>query len=322
MARQNKVTNNRLMTKVSMLYYIQNLRQQVIANKLHLSRPKVSRLLKEARDRGIVQINIRTSDSIFYDLESAIEEKYKLDEALICDTEDSLLSQNGDHLKKQIGILAANYLQRTLYDNEIIGITWGTTLQAMLSYLQPQAANHVHIIQATGSIGRPEAGYNAAELSRTLARSLNGRLSLLPAPGIISTVEARNVYLNEPNVKSTLELFCDITSAYVGIGSVVTSPVFKNFESIITKKMQEELINSGAVGDIALRFFDKSGTPIHTSLDEHLMGITLEELRNVKHVVGIAGGEDKLEAIHGALKGHYIDVLITDKTTANLLLNI
>ncbi|HKJ30280.1 MAG TPA: sugar-binding domain-containing protein, partial [Balneolales bacterium] len=116
------------------------------------------------------------------------------------------------------------------------------------------------------------------------------------------------------------KLFKKLTSAYAGIGALATNPIFTSEESVLSKEMQNEIKESGAVGDIALRFFDKNGDSVHTSLDDHLIGITLEELKKVKHVVGIAGGEKKLTAIRGALKGGLIDVLITDQVTASKLL--
>jgi len=303
-----------------MLYYLQDYRQQDIAKRLHLSRPKVSRLLKEARDRGIVQITVNSKSSSYVELETNLEQKYHLDEVVVSEVDQFLVTKNDTVLRNQIGMSAASYLQRTLSDKEIVGITWGTTLQAMLRSLQPQISNNVHIVQTTGGVGRPEAGANAAELSRTLAHLLEGRLTLLPAPGIVSNKQAHRAYLSEQNVESTMKLFKKLTSAYAGIGALATNPIFTSEESVLSKEMQNEIKESGAVGDIALRFFDKNGDSVHTSLDDHLIGITLEELKKVKHVVGIAGGEKKLTAIRGALKGGLIDVLITDQVTASKLL--
>jgi DNA-binding transcriptional regulator LsrR (DeoR family) len=320
MPRQKSITDIRLISKVSILYYLQDYRQQDIAKRLHLSRPKVSRLLKEARERGIVQITVNTSSNSNLELETGLEQKYNLDEVVITEVDELLVTKNNYVLKSQIGMAAANYLQRTISDNEVIGITWGTTLQAMLQSLQPQLTNNIHIVQTTGGVGRPEAGANASELSRNLSHLLDGRLTLLPAPGIVSNKEARKAYLSEHNVKSAMESFRQLTSAFAGIGALTTNPIFSDNESIISKKLQNEIKKSGAVGDIALRFFDKDGLPVHTSLDDHLIGITLDEFKKIKHTVGIAGGQQKLTAIRGALKGGLINVLITDHLTANKLL--
>jgi DNA-binding transcriptional regulator LsrR (DeoR family) len=323
MPRQKSITDIRLISKVSILYYLQDYRQQDIAKRLHLSRPKVSRLLKEARERGIVQITVNSNNnSSNLELETGLEQKYNLDEVVITEVDELLASKNTLVMRNQIGMAAANYLQRTISDNEVIGITWGTTLQAMLQSLQPQLTNNIHIVQTTGGVGRPEAGANAAELSRKLSHLLTGRLTLLPAPGIVSNKDARKAYLSEQNVKSAMDSFSKLTSAFAGIGALTTNPIFRDNESIISKKIQNEIKKSGAVGDIALRFFDKDGSPVHTSLDDHLIGITLNEFKEIKHTVGIAGGEQKLTAIRGALKGGLIKVLITDHITATKLLEV
>lgn len=320
MPRPKSITDIRLITKVSRLYYLQDLKQQDIAKRLHLSRPKVSRLLKEARSRGIVQVTVNSNSNSFLELETSLEEKYQLDEVVVSEVDDFSISQSMNTLKNQIGLSAATYLQRTISENEIIGITWGTTLQAMLTYLQPQVTNNVHIVQTTGGVGRPEAGAHAAELSRKLSHLLEGRLTLLQVPGIVSNKNARDVYMEEQNVKSAISLYSKLTSAFAGIGALTTNPIFSNKNSELTEYLQREIKNAGAVGDIALRFFDEYGKPIHTSLDDLMIGITLEELKKVKHVVGIAGGPEKIMAIRGALKGGLINVLITDQITATQLL--
>jgi len=318
MSHSAKETDLRLMSKVSALYYLQGLKQREIADRLHLSRPKVSRLLQEARDRGIVQISVSPPSGSFIDLEGELERQYALEEVVI--TAADVQPTRGDlsFLKQQIGAAAAQYLRRTVEDGDVLGVTWGTTLQAMMEALPPVSTTGVHVVQTLGGVGPPEAEAHAADLSRRLAQQLGGRLTGLPTPGIVDSVAARDVLLADRHAQAALELFPTINTAYVGIGALDTNPIFDE-DAAVAGQIYETLANSDAVGDIALRFFDADGHAVHTPLDDRLIGITLEQLNSVDRVVGVAGGPPKVGAIRGALRGHRVDVLITDHETARTL---
>lgn len=305
----------RLMSKVSTLYYLRDLNQRQIADRLHLSRPKVSRLLQTARDRDIVQISVASPENNFIDLESEFEDRFDLDEVLITPSGPADSTGDTTFLKQQIGGAAANYLRRTVQEGDVLGITWGTTLQAMMQSLQPVETTDVHVVQTLGGVGPPEAEAHAADLSRRLARLLDGRLAALPTPGIVDSAEVREVLLSDRHTQAALELFPKLTTAYVGIGALSTNPIFDD-DPAVSDQTYDDLVTSDAVGDIALRFFDANGDMVDTPVHDRLIGITLEHLDDTDCVVGVAGGPQKINAIHGALRGHLIDVLITDHTTA------
>jgi DNA-binding transcriptional regulator LsrR (DeoR family) len=306
----------RLMSKASSLYYLQGLNQREIADRLHLSRPKVSRLIQQARDRDIVQISVKSPEDNFVDLEAEFEKRFDLAEVVITSSELSEGNSDPAFLKQQIGSAAANYLQRTVQDGDVLGVTWGTTLQAMMKALRPLETENVHVVQTLGGVGPPEAEAHAADLSRSLAQLLDGRLTALPTPGIVDNPEVRDVLLSDRHAQTAMELFPKLTTAFVGIGALSTNPIFEE-DPAVSEDTYQELRKSKAVGDIALRFFDAEGQPVPSSLDERLIGITLDQLHDTDCVVGVAGGPEKIDAIHGALCGNLIDVLITDHTTAS-----
>lgn len=315
MSRSQPPVDLRLMSKVSSLYYLQDLKQRQIAERLHLSRPKVSRLLQAARDRGIVQISVSPPKGSFIDLEVELENRYDLEEVLVTAADFQTANGTASFRKRQIGAAAAQYLQRTVEDGDLLGITWGTTLQAMMEALQPVSTSDVHVVQTLGGVGPPEAKAHAADLSRRLAQLLGGRLTGLPTPGIVDSVAARDVLLADRHTQAALELFPNISTAYVGIGALATNPIFAE-DAAVSRSAYEELVASKAVGDIALRFFDAEGRSICTPLDDRLIGITLDQLGAVDRVVGVAGGPQKIDAVLGALRGRLINVLITDHETA------
>ncbi|WP_310685921.1 sugar-binding transcriptional regulator [Aliifodinibius sp. S!AR15-10] len=307
----------RLLSKVSALYYEQDYNQQEIATRLQLSRPKVSRLLKRAREKGIVQISIVTPNSNFVELENALEKRFGLKEVVLVEADEKMSAQT---IKRQLGSAAAEYLHRTIKVGDLIGVTWGTTLQAMLDAMQPKSISDLHVVQALGGVGAPEAKAHAADISRRLSQALDARLTLLPAPGIVGSVEAKEVLLNDRQVKSTVEKFSQIDTLYVGLGALHTNPVLTKDTQEISEEVCDEVMNSEAVGDIALRFFDINGNEVDTTLKDLVIGVSPEEMMAIDTVVGIAGGQDKAEVIHGALNGKNIDVLISDSLTARRIL--
>ncbi len=302
-----------MLAKVSRLYYEQELTQREIADRLRVSRSKVSRLLQRARDRGIVQITVLSPPGMYPELEYQLESRFGLKEAIVVEGSDPS-SHAG--VVKDIGAAAADHLQRTLNEGDIVGITWGTTMNAMVAALQPSNTQDIHVVQLLGGLGPPEAEEHATDLCRRMARLLNSELTLLPAPGIVESQPAKEVILSDGYVQRALQLFPEVTAAYVGIGAPTPTSVVMRHGTIMSQVELDALWDKGAVGDIALRFLDEHGNPVPSELDRRVIGITLEQLKQIELVVGVAGGPEKDAVIQGALLGKLIDVLITDHATA------
>jgi DNA-binding transcriptional regulator LsrR (DeoR family) len=315
MPRPRSAPDLYLLSKVSTLYYLRDQTQQEIAERLRLSRPAVSRLLRDAQNQGIVQITISPPRGLHIDLESRLEEQYGLEVVRIVAIEPGT---SPDLLRRQIGAAAAAYLSRTTHPGDTIGLAWGTTLSAMVQSMAPLATEGVHVVQTLGGIGPPAAEAYAAELVRRLAQLLGAAPVLFPVPGVVATAEVRDVLHNDPHVQAALRYFDRLDTVYVGIGSITTNPVLNDGHSLPPGTLAA-LVSAGAVGDIALRFFDAEGAPVRSSLDERILGITTEQLQKAPRVVAVAGGAEKAEAIHAALKSGIVDVLITDQQTAEEL---
>lgn len=316
MARKPDPVDLHLLSKVSKLYYEQDLNQQEIADRLRLSRPKVSRLLQQARREGIVQITVLTPSGSYADLEHTLEQKYDLQEVVIAEVDESATQEM---VSRQIGVTAAHFLQRTLQDGDVIGVFWGITLNNLVGALKPCEACDVHVVQMVGGLGPPEAEEHATGLCRRMAHLLNGGLTLLPAPGIVDRAEVRDVYLSDSHVRRAVTMFDQINVAFLGLGAASPAAwIMQN--DVLTQDELSDLRARGAVGETALRFFDERGQAVPSFLDDRLIGITLEQLRQVPRLVGMAGGPDKYEVVHAALTGGFVNVLITDQWCARHLL--
>lgn len=313
----SRVAEKRLMTKVARMYYEQNLGQTEIAEQLSLSQPTVSRLLKRAREENIVRTIVTPPAGVYPDLEDKLQRRYGLRQAIVVDcTNDS-----GEVMRREIGAGAAYYLETTLKENEVIGISsWSETLLAMVNAMHPLSRQTgAQVVQTLGGVGNPSAEVHAARLTGRLADLVHGSVVPLPAPGVVGSPESLQVLLEDQFVQQAMALFDQLTVALVGIGAVEPSKLLASSGNIFSPEELDLLKEHGAVGDVCLRFFDCEGQPVLTSLNERVVGIELEQLRNVERSVGVAGGQRKFEAIHGAIAGGWINVLITDRFTAKRL---
>ncbi|HEX9108540.1 MAG TPA: sugar-binding domain-containing protein, partial [Longimicrobiales bacterium] len=154
MARPHSAPDLYLLSKVSSLYYQRAQTQQEIADRLHLSRPKVSRLLQEALDLGIVQITVTPPQGLHVELEARLEEWYRLTEAQVVHVEPE---QPRELLVRHLGAAAAAYLARTVQPGETIGMAWGSTLAAMVQATSPMRVEGLRVVQVLGGIGPADA---------------------------------------------------------------------------------------------------------------------------------------------------------------------
>lgn len=317
MAKLSQIDEQRLLVKVSKMYYEEGLAQDDIILRLNLSRSKISRLLQQARDEGIVQITVSTPRHLFSDLETRLEKTYGLDEVIVVEAHTDDSRENIIH---ELGVAAAGYLERSVTAETILGISWGSTLHSMVAALHSKHLPKTKVVQIIGGLGQPEAEVHATDLCHRLARSLGSQLTLLPVPGIVASQQACHVLLSDLYIRQVIEMFNHLDIAFVGIGAPHPNSVLIRDSSILSSAELDCLLQNGAVGDIALRFFDAQGGPVQSDIDQRVIGITFEQLKRTPRVVGIAGGPEKFQAILGVLRGKLVNVLITDSKTAEKLI--
>lgn len=307
----------RLMAKVAHLYYRVGLRQTQITERLGVHQSTVSRLLQRAEKEGIVRISLSLPSGLHPELEDALQSSYGLREAIVVDSID-----REDQIVRDLGGAAAHHLETTLGPGDVVGISsWSAALLATVEAMHPSPrAAGARVVQILGGIGNPDAEVHATQLTRRLAGMLSGAATLLPAPGAVGSARAKRVLLEDRYVREAVALFDALNVAIVGIGAVAPSKLLAASGNVFSPKELKSLAARGAVGDICLRFFDAEGAPVATPLNDRVIAIELEQLRRADRVVGIAGGRRKTAAIRGALRGGWVNVLITDRGTAERLL--
>lgn len=303
--------------KIAQAYYEAGQTQQEIARRYALSRPKVSRLLKQARDQGIVNITLVTPDDDKAALESALEAKYHLEEVLVVKVPDP---QDTTGVANQLGPVTAECLMRTMKGDEVVGFAWGRTIRSMVDALPPRTWSGATIVQITGGLGAMGDAEHSTELTRRVAHKFNARLWLLQAPGIVTSPDVARTLLGEPQIARTLTIASQADIAVVGLGVPSQDSVVLRDGSLLTSQDLRKLREVGAVGDVALRYIDTNGKPVSDAINERIVGLSLDQIRDIPRVIGCAGGVEKYAIIRAALRGQLLNVLITDDFTARHLL--
>ncbi len=311
----------RLLVKVSRFYYEHELTQSQISERLRLSRQKVQRLLKEAHQAGIVQITIRPVIGAFPELERKLEDRFGLQESVVIETTDFY---DQFVVAREVGVGAADYLRRVVQSQDSLVISWGGSLLGLVNALSGGSRradlDGIRVIQGLGGLGDPNKEVHAADLTRRLAQVFGGEAVLLPTPAVAGTRKARDTYIEDPFVSNVLEQAKSANLAVMGIGAPRLDSILMREGRIVTEQDLETLKNNGAVGDINLRFFDENGKLVQSNFDRRVIGLTLDEIKRIERVIGVAGGAAKVSAIRGALAGRLVDVLVTDQITAQQVL--
>jgi DNA-binding transcriptional regulator LsrR (DeoR family) len=300
------------------MYHVEHKRQAEIAKHLRLSQASVSRMLKRAQEEGIVRTTIAAPAGTYAELETRLRERFDLPEAIIVECAED---RDGT-IMARIGEAAAHFLEVTLHPDEVIGVSsWSETILKMVDNIHPMKARKAkYVVQTLGGMGNPAVQTHATQLTTRLAKLTGAEPRLLTAQGVAQSREAKLVMLSDPYVRETIDLFGRITLAITGIGAIEPSGMLARSGNVFSAGELSDLSEAGAVGDISLRFFDREGRDVKTPLDDRVIGISLEELAKVDRVIGLAGGKSKTEAIAGALRTGVLSVLITDKFTAERLL--
>lgn len=312
----SSIEQQRLMTKIAVLYHEEGLGQHEISRRLNLSQARVSRYLKQAVTDGIVRTTVVQPYGIYVGLEKALEEKYNLREVVVAEHIE------GTSLKNALGSAAATYLETTLSANDHIGLSsWSQTLLATVEAMRTRPRKVVQeVTQLIGGVGSPEAQMQASRLCSHLAELTSATPIYLAAPGVVATKSVKNAFMSDPAIVETFEAWKRITTLIVGIGTFPASPLLAASGNNLELREEEQLKNDGAVGEICLRYFDKDGHAMNPAIEDRVIAIDTKSMRAAPRRIGVAGGVTKLNAIRAAIAGGWINVLITDSDVARLLL--
>jgi DNA-binding transcriptional regulator LsrR (DeoR family) len=311
-----------LLVTVASLYYELNQNQQQIAERLEISRSSVSRMIREARERGIVEIRIHRPSFRDYRLEQGLLEAFGLHDAYVLTTTGV---ENDEQVLNRVGRLAAGYLERVidaLPPGECVGIAWGTGVYAAVRAVPEDHSREVDVVQILGSVGAPNPLIDGPDLARLMAAKLGGRHFALHAPVLMEQHGLRDLLAEEPSVRDGLQRARNVSLAITGIGTVIEEHSSFLRAGHLSPGELADLRKQGVVGETVGRFFDAEGRYDPYTINQRVIGIGLDDLRRIPRVVAVACGLPKAKSILGALRGHYLSVLATDDVTAREVLDL
>lgn len=301
-----------LLIQIAWMYYEDGLTHQEIANKLNKSRVSITRLLKLAREKGIVQVRILKPLPHKLEMAKHLRQKFDLDDVYITESHSDF-----DQTLEEIGQAGSNHLFSILEPNIRLGFGWGPALSRMAPYIQkPKKEIACKVNDLAGNmLGQ----VNPYSISSKVAEILSAPYEPLTMPVILQSTEARKALMSEPSVQNAYinAMKCDV--AFVGLGYPRQKSSLLNLGYFTAEQMME-VQDQGAVGDILMRYYDANGNHVPTFLDDTVMALEWEEIKRIPNVVVLAAGDMLVPAIRGILNSEICSCLITDSDTARKLL--
>lgn len=303
-----------LLVKVAKLYYENDFSQELIARKLNLSRPYISKLLNEAKEQGIVRVQVVDPLSTESPLEQKLRERFHLKKVQIVATADGPVSLH------RLGQEAARYLDSIVKDNDIIGVSWGSTIYACSQALvQRNNLDNVVAVQLCGGVSNPNKNTFATEIGSNFSVSLGSVSYTLPLPAVVDSKRMKDIVQKDHNIAKIIQYGYDANIALITTGAFGQKSALVHAGYIGHDEMKL-LAERGAVGDICSHLIDIHGNICDRDLDERTIAVPLEEIKKKSYRICVAQGLSKVDSMLGALNGGIVNVLITSEETANMIL--
>lgn len=295
-----------LMARVAWLYYNDGRTQSEIGDRLNLSRIKVSRMLDQGREAGLIQIRVNSLHHGCLEAEAALRRRFGLADCRVVPATDH------GALNARLGDAAAQFMMQALRPGQMLAVGWGHTVGQAIGKLGHFARQHdIGLVTLTGGVQSYIDGVRSA--------NWGSGVYIVPSPLVVGSPDLAAALAAERSIATLLDMARRADVKLVGIGGVTAASTVVA-QGVVTSAEIEPLRRMGAVGDILCRFYDAGGAPVDLDLHSRVVGLDLATLKGSGQVVAVAGGAEKAAPILGALSGGLLDVLITDETTAGLLL--
>jgi DNA-binding transcriptional regulator LsrR (DeoR family) len=305
-----KQRDSELILRVARMYYEKNQSQDQVARVLGTSRSNVSRMLSDAKRLGYVQIKIVTPVTRHDTLSDQLHKALNIRDVQVVGSDRSETTMTS------VGRAAAAALTRALKPNCTIAISWGRSVEATIVEVQSESLTGLKVTQLMGGLSSIATSISGEELGRILAQNLHAQFLPLLAPAVVSNLRSRNTLLSEDSISQVLEISRHADIALVGIGSHGSSSSEEVLRQFRLTKAEHDRVAKVYAGDVSARFYDSSGRAVSSEMDNRVVGLTLDEIANIPHVIGIAAGSEKALGVLGASRAGLVDTLVIDVACA------
>jgi deoxyribonucleoside regulator len=303
-----------LMAQVAKLFYDLEKTQGEIATETGLTRWQVARLLREAREVGIVRIEIIPRSPRLPHVEAELQRCFKLREAIVLAT-----SEAEDVALNVVTQAAGRYLAGLQPVPELVGVSWGRTMSKMAQWLPPRWNDGVHVVLLNGAINIRNIEEHTNNVAERFAHAANGRATLLPVPAMFGSARTREAIEKDQIIADVLRLGDEAPVACFSMGELSERSVLVE-SGYVNPEQMRELRKRGAVGDILGRFVDDNGKIVAPEIDDRTIGLRPERLRDKAYAIGVCVGAGKHRIARACVRSGYVNVLATDEATARFLL--
>ncbi len=302
-----------LMASVAHLYYKKNLSQEHIAQQLFISRSTVSRILQRAIEDGIVEIHINFPFERDTRLESLIQNRYGLDSVHVLVTEKSSSFE-------QICHYASAYIEKRFVKDMIIGLSSGRTVNNICSQFEGKKDLNLMFTQVKGNASTNSSYiYDSPESIRKTAMKFDARLNLIYSPLYVFSQTVREYLLEELIIKNAMNIARKSEILLASVGNV-TEDEISIYRDYLDYHNIRNLVKRGSVASIMGHFLNQDGKAIDVELEKAVIGLSLEEIRNIKNTIVVAHGSEKSLSLKSVLKAGLVNTLIIDISCAKNLL--
>jgi deoxyribonucleoside regulator len=295
-----QVSGRALLAQVSALYYLDGRTQDDIAQRLRLSRAKVSRLLHAAREAGLVRIFVRPPPGTFLSIETELEARFGVREVRIV---PSSCDEPLEETRRKLGAAAAADLVRSAKSGQTVGLVGQELLASMVDAATLRVAADVRVVQGLGWEHGSSPQRTLADLVLDLARRIQGTAVVLPAPSVVDSEQVRRSIEVDPQISDVLHTLDALDTLYTEIAPPASGVVDASNQPT-------------PLGRIAFRHFDCRGQLLGAAVDGHIVGLTIDQLRRARHVVALAHDPAQAHVIAAALRTRLVGTLVTDHRTA------
>ncbi len=307
----------RFTVKILKSHYELGMSQVEIAKQEHLSKSKVNRIIKKSLLDGYIKLTINYPITSVQELEDEFKRIFGLKKAFFA----PVIVNDEELIKKDVSRALGMELANIVDDDDIIGISWGNTMNSVASCLPKMNKNGVKIVQLNGGVSKNVKPTRTMNIIELFSDAFNGVSYILPMPAIVDNSSTVGVLKNDSQINYVFNLIEKSRIAIFSIG-------YLSFKSVLysakyfTKEEYVKLQQNGAVGDICSRYFNLDGKVVDEMLDARTIGVSLDVLKQKDYSIAVVVGEKKANAILGALNGGYINTLFSDENTAKKVLKL
>lgn len=295
-----------LLSRVASMYYLEDKPQIKIAEELRLSRQKVQRLLKQAKDQHIVEIHVHAVPVLHMELENKLKELFGLQDVVIAPSHP-----DESYRRYSVARAAAAYLERNLKDGSVVAIGLGRNTSETATCFQPSRWYDVTFVSAMGGSPLLGASTNPNEICAKFASRSGGKAEFLYAPAYLESRRVHDMLVDQETIKRTLNLARDADIALMGIGTVSDDSILVQAGCLANSEAQR-LRDLGVVGEILGNHYNEQGQIVRSELNGRIISLSMTELHTIPLVIAVASEMDKSKAILGALRTKVIHTLIIE----------